>query len=414
MRHMLFIDDRPCTDRRPCSFNYALFERRDVLPILVRFPQTFAEFSPRYLSLTERFPSFMVDPDAGVEDEAARLAAWCRGEGLAPDAFCCMSEPQQEYGNRLAELMGLPALPAATTRALRHKPEMKRWLREAGLDTADYREVHDVDEVRAFAAEVGYPIILKPAAGWGTLRTHRIDDDAGVEQHRAQIEGAEATMVESFVSDEEIEVCALVSRGRVLDTFVSKMPAPPLAIAQGAISANISIGAHKRAIPVDFDGVTQTIVDKFGLRNGYLHMEWFVDESGARVRVGELALRYPGCEIAKNHGLAHGFDIAQVTADLYLGLVPKLETTRERCVGDLLLPYRPGRVVAHSTREALERMPGVIEAHLAVREGDVLPPVPSSSFNCVGWVFVEGETPHEVEERMHLVHESFVLDTVTT
>ena len=127
--------------------------------------------------------------------------------------------------------------------------------------------------------------------------------------------------------------------------------------------------------------------------------------------IGELALRYPGCEIAKNHGLSHGFDIASATIDLYLGTRPRLEYTRSRSVGDLLLPYRAGRVLSHSTREELERMPGVLEAHLGVTVGEVLSPVPPSSFNCVGWVFVEGESARQVEERMRYVVERFELKT---
>src|SRR5262249_12444533 len=160
--------------------------------------------------------------------------------------------------------------PPETTRALRHKPTMKQWLRGAGLRTAEFAEVRTTGGVREFARRVGFPIIIKPVAGWGTLRTHRVDDEMAVEAHRAQIEG-EPTMVESFVADEEIEVCALIFGGEVLDTFVSIMPAPPLAIAQGAISANVSVGPHKREMLVDFDGITRRIVERFGLRDGYVH-----------------------------------------------------------------------------------------------------------------------------------------------
>ena len=411
MEHLLFIDDRPCGKLRPCSFNYNLFRRKDVLPILVRFPDTFREFSSEYLTLTEGFPAFHILPGSAIEDEARRFRAWCDQRALNPDRFCCMSEPQMEYGHRLGGLLGLPTLPAGTTRALRHKPTMKRWFRAAGLRTAEFMEVDSADQALAFARKVGFPIILKPCCGFGTLRTYLIEDEAGIEDHRGQIEGEEETMVESFVTDEEFECCALLQDGVVLDTFVSSMPASPLAISQGAISANISLGSFKHQIPVDFDGITQTIVDTFGLGSGYLHMEWFIDVDSGRVTIGECALRYPGCEIAKNHGLAYGFDIADVTADLYLGRRVRLDYTLSRCVGDLLLPYRPGRVRAVSTRESLERLPGVIEAHVGVTVGEVLPRLPNSSFNCAGWVFVEGDSPQNVEARMRGVAATFELHT---
>lgn len=408
-RHMLFIDDRPCHARRPCSFNDALLARADILPILVRFPQTFASFSAAYCERTRHLPAFYVDPAHTVEAEARRLQAWCAELGLQPDCFCNMSEPQQEYGHRLAELIGLPHLPAATTRALRHKPTMKAWLRAGGLQTADDCELHTQADIDRFTAAHGFPLVLKPTDGWGTLNTHLIERHADLQRHRSLIEQHDM-MLETYICDEEIMCCALLQHGEVLDTFISSMPTSPLAIAGGdTMSANISMGPC--ALPFDFDAITQRIVDAFGLRDGYLHMEWFVDPSSGRVRIGELALRYPGCEIGKNHGLAHGFDLCAATIDLYLGRRVKLDYAPARCVGDLLLPYRAGRVVAHTSARELLSLPGVLEVHLGVELGEVLPPVPSSSFNCSGWVFVEGRVPAEVESRMRAVLDRYRLTT---
>ncbi len=410
---MVFIDDRPCNRRRPCSFNDALLERSDVLPILIRFPETFARFSPEYIERTEHLPSFMTDPSRTAQWEAARFASWCDAKGLRPDSFCCMSEPQQIFGQAFARALGLPALPEGVTRSLRDKRAMKRRLCAAGLRTAKFSSVRDVEDLLDFGEVHGYPVVLKPIDGWGTLDTVLVRTPAEAQTHRTRIERRGTMMAETFIPHEEVECCALLFEGRVLDTFVSRMPGAPLDVARhGALNANISVGPAKAAYGLDFDALTQRVVDAFGLRHGYLHMELFVGPGGSEAVIGELALRYPGCEIAKNHGLAHGFDIADATVDLYLGREPTLRYTDDRCVGDLLLPYAPGRVEHFTSAAQLSRLPGVLEVHLGIERGEVLPPQPASSFACSGWVFVEGTSPAQVEHRMREVLRRYQLHTV--
>jgi hypothetical protein len=109
-----------------------------------------------------------------------------------------------------------------------------------------------------------------------------------------------------------------------------------------------------------------------------------------------------------NHGLAYGFDFLNVILDCYVDRVPTPEYTKDRAVGDLLLPTAPGRVVHISTEEELLRLPGVIGAHLTARPGDLLDP-PRASHASTGYVHVEGATADEVEQRMRAVLDHFEL-----
>jgi hypothetical protein len=412
MHHLLFVDDRPCSARRPCSLNDALLVRSDVRPILLRAKGE--PLDPDYLIRTSAFDQYYVDTHRPVVEQAPGFIRWCEAQGLRPTSFCCMSEPRQEYWQAFARAVGLPGLPAEVARALRHKPTMKSWLQRAGLRTAAYAEVASSADVEAFAEEHGYPVVLKPVDGWGALATVILNnaDEVG---NRLVEDQAWAMMVETYIGDEEYECCALVADGKVLDVFPSIMPARPVDAAQGAINANISIGPRQPFNPVpDLKAVVQTIVTAFGLERGYLHMELFASAGGERLAIGELALRYPGCEIAKNHGLAYGFDIANATIDTYLGLVPMLAYTGANCVGDLLLPYTAGWVQRVSTAEDLLQLPGVIQAHIGVAPGEWLAEVETASFNCSGWVFVEGNDPQEVATRMMVVRDFYVLETILT
>jgi len=408
--HLVFPDDRPCGPLRPCAFNDVLFGNPDVTPILLR--PVDLQVDRAYEALTAGLPCFTVDLSELPVREAERFAAWCTRRGLAPEHFCCMSEPLQEYWQAFARALHLPAMSAGLAHALRHKPTMKRWIRDTGLEPAEFTVHEGLESALGFVDDVGFPLVGKPVDGWGARETTRIPDRKSLVAWSLAHETPGAMMLESLVPDEEYECCALIGGGVVLDRYVSRMPAPPIDAAQGAINANISLAACREHEPSrHVDAMVRDLVSHFGIDRGYLHMEFFADREGG-IQVGELTVRYPGCEIATNHGLSLGFDIARATLDLYLGREPDLtyRGTR-RCVGDLLLPYSPGSVTALTSEEELEALPGVVGVHLP-KVGDLLPEVEAASYNCAGWVFVEGPDPHTVERRMRNVLDKFTLMTV--
>jgi biotin carboxylase len=287
---------------------------------------------------------------------------------------------------------------------------MKEWIRKSGLNVTPYQEVKSLEEALNFTDAHLYPVVLKPVDGWGTIYTEVLRSTPDLK--RAFNQSFERNMmVEKFVPYREYECCALIFEGKVLDVYPSIMPMAPVAAAHGALNANISVANCRDSIPVDdLKGMVQKLADGFELRNGYLHMEFFASDDGKELIIGELALRYPGCEIAKNHGLAYGFNMASATLDVYLGKRPDLNYGQLSCVGDLLLPYKDGYVRNVMSEAELVQLPGVIEAHVGIKVGDRLAKVKTSSFNCSGWVFVQGETPTQVESRMQQVLDAYYID----
>lgn len=356
--------------------------------------------------MTERLPSFVLDPALPPSREVERFHTWCRQLDLAPRHFCCSTEPRQILAQRFARIAGLPALSAEQAVWLRDKVEMKRKLREIGMSTAEFSPIESIGEIRDFGAVGGWPIVVKPRDAWGCIGARKLVRPDEVDD--LELDPGWRWMVESFVEDTEYEACALVFAGEVLDVWPSAFPAPPLAAAEGAINANISMGTRTLA-GVDLGPYVQSIVTGMGLDHGYLHMELFVGDSG-RCTASEIALRMAGCEIAKNHGLAYGFDIFGATIDTYIGRRPQLRYARQSCVGDLLLPIHPGRVARVTPIDALLEIEGVLEGNLGVRVGDVIPPVERASHSCAGYVHVEGQTVADVERRMHDVLDTFELE----
>lgn len=403
---LLYVDDRPST------LTDVLLARRDIAPVLLRFSDHAAVLPPAHLARTAHLPRFVLDPQADPRVEAERCLAGLGPTIRAVRRFLNPSEPGLQAAHAFARALGLPALRPEQVRWLRDKAAMKARLAAIGLPVAPSRVVHDAEEVAEFAAEYGWPVVVKPVEGFACFDTHVVRGPAELGALRWTTTHPwipARWLVEAFVPWLEFECCALLHGGRALDSYLSVFPAPPLAATDGAMNANISVREQPSWFPVDMRALIDRIAAGFELDHGYLHMELFC-EPGGRYLVSEVALRLAGCEIPANHALGLGFDIFGALLDIHLGRRPALDYRRRRAVGDLLLPARPGRVTAISELDELLRLPGVIAGALRYAVGDVIPNRRASHVSA-GFVHVEGDDATEVEARMQRVLDRFHLTT---
>ena len=70
---------------------------------------------------------------------------------------------------QVREACTIPGTSVRTAWLCRDKPSMKEALRAAGVPTAASAAVDTAAEVHAFAADIGFPLILKPRTGAGAL-----------------------------------------------------------------------------------------------------------------------------------------------------------------------------------------------------------------------------------------------------
>jgi biotin carboxylase len=412
--------DRPVlllVDNRPSDFTRYLLARTDIRVVLLRFDD-FADVTPHwppwgrlpqwYRNATQDIPAFDVRADRPLEEEAARYSAWSAGLPARPEFFCNPEEHLQELAHSFAGLVGLPHLNQQQVRWVRNKADMKDRFAELGISSARYRRVRTAAELRQFGTAHGWPVVLKPVDSFATMDTYRIDDVAQLDRLALSLTSRE-WIVEEFISGKEYQLCALVARGRVLDTFISVNPSPLLETLDGAMNAAITVGPHcaEHALRTAVGGLVQRIVDGMELSHGYLHMEFFVSSDGT-IRMSEVGARLAGTGIPTNHALAFGFDMFGATLDVYLGRMPALTYTNDRCVGDLLLPARAGRVTQVTPVDHLLRLPGVIRGQVDVAVGDVIPERRASNARS-GFVHVDGSSIDEVLDRMQTVLDAFQL-----
>src|SRR5205823_5977959 len=100
----------------------------------------------------------------------------------------------------------------------RDKAQMKAVLREHGIPCARHRLAASEGEAWAFAAEVGYPLVVKPPAGAGAESTYRADDaEALAGALRAAAPGPDRpALIEEFITGEEHSLETVSLDGRAV------------------------------------------------------------------------------------------------------------------------------------------------------------------------------------------------------
>ena len=81
---------------------------------------------------------------------------------------------------------------------VKSKFAMKEYYKKAGIPTARYTLVHDFESAAVFAAEVGYPVIVKPDNGVGASHTYRLENE---DQLRQFIQNKDDTL---YIMEEQV------------------------------------------------------------------------------------------------------------------------------------------------------------------------------------------------------------------
>jgi phosphoribosylaminoimidazole carboxylase (NCAIR synthetase) len=207
---------------------------------------------------------------------------------------------------------GVEGTQPAVAELFRDKSQMKAALRAAGLPVAKSRLLGDLNDARSFAAEVGFPMVLKPPSGMGAKSTWRVNSLEELMRGVAGI-GASASrpiLAEEFLRGREFSFETITLGGKIrmeslshyLPTCLEVLETPWIqwcCMLPRDISGSEYDGARKMA---------RGAIAALGLTDGMTHMEWFQRPDGSLV-IGEIAQRPPGANISTMTGLAHGVDV---------------------------------------------------------------------------------------------------------
>ncbi len=310
------------------------------------------------------------EPVRSVVDEAALLAAVRRVQGrLWVDRLEATVEAHILPVARVREASGIPGTSVRTAWLCRDKPAMKEALRSAGIATARSTGAATADEVRAFAAEVGYPLIVKPRSAAGASGTVRVDDAAGLERAVAQarFDQGGSVAVEEFVEGHEGFYDTVTIDGRVAHEFVSHYyPGVLEAMRTRWISPQI-ITTNRLSAPgyAPVRKMGAAVIQALAIGTSATHMEWFFGPKG--LKFSEIGCRPPGVGMWDLYCAANEFDLYREWAHVIVHGTTERSPSRRYAAGMIALrPDRDGHVVGYDGVEEVHRKygPCIIDSHL--------------------------------------------------
>jgi hypothetical protein len=283
------------------------------------------------------------------------------GKTHAFDRVETIDEPMVAPAAKVRSELGLPGLTMEQARLCRDKAAMKDALRAKDIPCAASTSAEDAATVHAFAEREGYPLVLKPREGFGTLHTFRVDDTAGLERALKTLAPApgRASIVEEFVEGHEGFYDTVTAGGRVVHDFVGHYyPSCLEALQNRAITPRIACTNRvAQGGYTELRDVGQKVIDALGLVDCATHMEWFFGPKG--LKVSEIGARPAGERIWDMHVAGNEFDLYGAWAETVLHGRANGTPTRRFAVGSVQIrPERDGRYRGHEGVDEVKRVLG--------------------------------------------------------
>lgn len=310
---------------------------------------------------------------SSVVDEAALLAAVERVQRhVRIDRLEATVEAHIMAAAAVREAAGIPGTSTRTAWLCRDKPAMKEALRAAGVPCAQSESVSDHDSAHAFAARVGYPLIVKPRAGAGAAGTHRVDGraelDAVLDAARVGRVGRGASVaLEEFIEGHEGFIDTIAIDGEVAHEFISHYyPGVLVAMRERWISPQI-VATNRIEAPgyAEVRAMTRKVIQVLGIGSSATHMEWFFGPKG--LKFSEIGCRPPGVGQWDVYAAANEFDIYREWAlAIAFGRTASRPSRRYACGMIALRPDRDGRITGYEGAERIFARFGaaIVASHL--------------------------------------------------
>ena len=270
---------------------------------------------------------------------------------------------------RVRKDAGIPGTTVETAFLCRDKPAMKEALRAAGVPTARSAGTSSAEEVRKFADEVGYPLILKPRSAAGASGTYRAADAGELERVivETRVDRGAPVAVEEFIEGHEGFYDTLSIDGKPVHEFVSHYYPNVLdAMRTRWISPQIVVTNRMDAASYrELYALGAKVIRTLGIGTSASHMEWFFGPKG--LKFSEIGCRPPGVGLWDLYSAANEFDLYREWALAVTTGRPEKKPTRRFAAGMIALrPDRDGRIRGYDrAEEVLQRFrPWILDTHL--------------------------------------------------
>jgi len=317
-----------------------------------------------------------------------------------------LAEQAMELVGRINDDLGLDGTTFEVAHRFHDKALMRSRLRGTGFEDVAARIVEGPEELRAFGARHGYPVVLKPTDSAGSRGVYRIDGPDEVESAWESASGLRGRddlpmgafypvghlIAEEYLDGPEYSVETFSFAGRHV----------VVAITEKLTDRGIEIGHAQPALlaPADEDAMvryTTGFLDAMGLRDGVGHHEIKFTSRGPRIVEGHD--RVAGDRVMDLVDTVYGIDLERYAVGWPLRRVPELtgRPAARTAAATRFLTARPGIVERIEGVEEVRAYPGVFDVDIALRVGDEMPQV-ADNFDRPGQVLATAlDTPAAFE-----------------
>lgn len=281
------------------------------------------ELAKRHLSDYLMVPDLFTNAPSAIE----QLRRWLGNRTL--DRVCCLWEPGIEIAAQIREALGVPGQGYEQALRFRNKDLMKQALIDGGVRVPHHAVASSAAEVWAAAEQVGYPLIIKPISGAGSMDTFRCDDAKEVAAAIALLGHVAVVSVEEFIDGEEFTYDTICAGGDIKYFHIGYYrPRPLIARTNEWISPQtLSFRDVDDAWVSGGRALGEQVIDVLGYDTGFTHMEWYRKSDG-EVVFGEIGARPPGARTVDLMNFAADVDLFNGWAEAELHGTFSLEITR--------------------------------------------------------------------------------------
>lgn len=226
------------------------------------------------------------------------------------DRVECTWEPYMVLAAQIRQLLGLPGMTVQQTIPFRDKEKMKQVLDLHGIRTPRHASTFTKDGIREAAAEIGYPICVKPIAGAGSADTYRVDSAEQLEEIIPLLGHVQQVSVEEFIEADEYTFDTVCVDGKIMFFNICLYRPRPLIGRTHQWISQQTVALRDVDHPFYESGkkMGQAVIEALGFQSGFTHMEWYRKSDGEAV-FGEIGARPPGANTVELMNYANDFDI---------------------------------------------------------------------------------------------------------
>ncbi|OIQ74801.1 D-alanine--D-alanine ligase [mine drainage metagenome] len=333
----------------------------------------------------------------------AALGVRLRAETPAVQAVISLGEYSQLGAAYLASVIGLPEPSIATSVLVRDKSAMKAAARRGGIPCAKQQVLYDRDEaaLETMGADLGWPVVIKPIHGMGTVDTWVVDSARQAAELLCGVSSDTTIVVEEYIDGDEYHVDAVWVDSKPVDFGIGRYAIPRIQITDpGHLNGSAHLReAEHRELYDALRPLSIAVNAAMGITSGITHAEFFHTPDGRWI-FSEIATRPGGAGTTKVFGF-FGDDLrvrwlTSVFADP--ARVCREEPVYAAFGWANFAPSRVGRVTAAPDEAILRKFPFVEDVIVGHQAGDVMREVHPSTWSWL--VFFGADSFEEYVDRL--------------